>query len=278
MAASASAVFEACPETVAVLWSRAKEKRPLVQCITNFVSMDFAANTLLAAGMSPAMVHAPDEVEEFVGVSSGLLINVGTLSSEWVASMKLAVMKAKAMGTPWVLDPVGVGATEYRTKVCTDLLRLGPTVVRGNASEIAALAGVASSTRGVDSTMASSDAADVAAALAAEFGCVVAVSGATDFVTDGTRTVKVENGVPMLCDITATGCSVTALIAGYVAANPDCPLLATATALSSFGVAAEQGAKSAAGPGSLRVNLLDGLYNMTEAELLRHLKLTEAEK
>eukprot|EP00878_Enallax_costatus_P033299 GHUV01036712.1.p1 GENE.GHUV01036712.1~~GHUV01036712.1.p1 ORF type:complete len:248 (+),score=99.97 GHUV01036712.1:527-1270(+) len=240
--------------------------------------MDFMANVLLAAGMSPAMAHSLDEVEEFVCISSALLINMGTLSSDWVASKKLAAKQAVALGKPWVLDPVGCGATTYRTSACVAMLKLQPAVVRGNASEILALAGAAGNVKGVDSTAASHEALDAAKQLAREYKCVVAVSGATDLVTDGTRVLGVSNGVAMLPKITAAGCSVTALIAGFIAvAKPEEHLQATATALAVFGYAAELGSFKAAGPASLRVGLIDNLYSLAAPTNIqwRDLLLTE---
>eukprot|EP00873_Tetraselmis_striata_P039348 jgi/Tetstr1/459612/TSEL_004975.t1 len=234
-------------------WKNVKAQRPLVQCITNFVSMDLLANTLLAAGASPAMVHCCDEVEEFTAISSGLLINVGTLSSTWVAAMKLAITKANSTKIPWVLDPVGAGATAYRTKACVDILSMRPTVVRGNGSEIMALAGAAGKARGVDSTQSSASALEAGKMVALQYQCIVAISGATDLVTDGHRVIEVNNGVPMLCDITATGCSVTGLIAAFLASNPDDPMLATAAAFGVFGLAAEQGVvREKLAPGGFR--------------------------
>mmetsp|Transcript_9122 Transcript_9122/g.26166 ORF Transcript_9122/g.26166 Transcript_9122/m.26166 type:complete len:279 (-) Transcript_9122:174-1010(-) len=238
LASNSAILAAATPEDTCTLWRNMKRKKPLVQCITNYVSMDLAANLLLAAGASPAMVHSADEVEEFCSISSGLLVNLGTLSSEWIAAMKLAVNKANSTDTPWVLDPVGAGATQYRTKACVDILQMRPTVLRGNASEILAMAGAAGSGKGVDSMVSSDNALEAAKAIARDYGCVVAVSGAIDYVTDGSRVLAVKNGVPMLCDITATGCSVTALIAALVAANTDDPLHATAAALAVFGWAA----------------------------------------
>jgi len=235
-----------------------------VQCITNFVSMDIMANALLASGASPAMVHGYEEVEAFVEIISALLINVGTLTGDWISSMKLAIVKANQLGKPWVLDPVGCGATPYRTQQCLELLQLHPTVVRGNASEILALAGVAAErTKGVDSVHASDDAFEAAKQIAKSYSCIVAVSGAVDIVTDGERVARVSNGVPMLTSITAAGCSVTAIIAAFVAvAPPGEALMATAYALSAFGVAAEEAGKEAKGPGSLRVGLLDQLHTL----------------
>nr|ADI46896.1 THI10f [Volvox carteri f. nagariensis] len=264
--------LEATSESCWQLWQAVRAKRPLVHCITNFVSMDIMANVLLAAGCSPAMAHSLDEVESFIAISSALLVNMGTLSPDWVAAKKLAAKKAVQLGKPWVLDPVGCGATAVRTASCLELLSCGPTVVRGNASEVLALAGAAGSgVRGVDSTAASSDALEAAKALASKHGCIVAVSGAVDYVTDGRRVVAVCNGHELLTLITAAGCSLTALIAAFLAAVPPPDhLLATAHALAVFGLAAEEGLKLTPrpGPGSLRVALMDCLHLMSKEAVL----------
>ncbi|KAK9833621.1 hypothetical protein WJX74_000869 [Apatococcus lobatus] len=244
------------------LWQKVRHQKPLVQCITNFVSMDIMANTLLAAGASPAMAHSAQEVEDFSKLASALLVNVGTLTPDWTDGMQLAAKAAKQNGKPWVLDPVGAGATPFRTKVIMDLVKLQPTMIRGNASEIMAVAGAAVQTRGVDTSAEVSDALQHAQQLARDLGCIVAVSGAVDKVTDGKRTLSVRNGVEMLTYITAAGCSVTALAAAFISAEPEDPLFATAAALSIFGLSAELGALGS-GPGSLRVGMMDKLFNMT---------------
>lgn len=269
------------PATVWSMWCAVRERAPLVQCITNFVSMDLMANTLLAAGASPAMAHALDEVEDFVGVADALLVNISNLSSDWNAAKKLAAKRAVSLGKPWVLDPVGCGATPCRTASCLSLLDLGPSVVRGNASEILALAGAeGSAVRGVDSTAQSHEALGAAKGLAARHGCVVAVSGATDLVTDGHRVLGVANGVPLLTRVTATGCSLTALIAAFLAATPGgSPLEATAAALAVFGLAGEVGLSTAPrpGPGSLRVGLVDALRLMEQQQVLGGAKVVGLE-
>jgi hydroxyethylthiazole kinase len=209
--------------------------------------------------------HSAEEVEDFVAIASALLINIGTVTSNWTVGMKLAAAAATRLGKPWVLDPVGCGATPYRTQVCQEMAGLQPWVIRGNASEILALAGAAAGpTRGVDSNAAATDALDAAAALAISKNCVVAVSGAVDLVTDGKSVIEVDNGVAMLQDITATGCSVTAVIAAFCACMPrERAMEAAAFGLAVFGVAAELAAAGAgaAGPGSLRVALLDTLLH-----------------
>lgn len=252
-------------ETWATL-QRLRERVPLVQSITNYVSMDVTANALLAIGAAPAMVHAAEEVEEFVGIAHALVINIGTLSPPWVEAMRLAADRAVALGKPWVLDPVGAGATRYRTGTARELAERRPTIVRGNASEILAVAGAANATRGVDSAHASSDAVESARALARQLGCVVAVTGAVDYVTDGARTLSVANGHPLMTRVTALGCSATAIVAAFAAVHAD-PLVATAAALAALGVAGEIAARDSTGPGTFRWKLLDALYLLDEGAM-----------
>ncbi|WP_181701922.1 hydroxyethylthiazole kinase [Chthonobacter albigriseus] len=243
---------------------------PLVQNITNYVVMNNTANALLAFGASPAMVHAADEVEDFAAISSAVVINIGTLSSEWVASMRLAALTAGRLGKPWVLDPVGAGATRYRTRAAADLLALKPTVVRGNASEVLAIAGFSpSGPKGVDSVHAAHEAAGPARAFASAHGTVVAVTGATDVVTDGTRTVLIESGHPLMARVTGLGCTATALVGACLAVEGDA-VLATAAALAALGAAGKAAAEVAGGPGSLQVALLDMLYGLDFETLKTH--------
>ncbi|XP_057772304.1 hydroxyethylthiazole kinase [Salvia miltiorrhiza] len=248
---------------------------PLIQCITNFVSMDLVANVLLSAGASPAMIHCVEEIPDFTPKVHALYINVGTLTPAWLPAMKMAAAVANEAKRPWVLDPVAAGASGFRLRACLDLLTLRPSVVRGNGSEILALfkGSVDANSKGVDSTHESMDAVDAARSLARACGCVVAVSGAVDIVTDGERVVGARNGVPMLQKITATGCAVTALIAAFVAVNPSQPFEATAAALSVFGVAGEVGTGSAGGPGSLRVHLIDALHGLDRAVVLQRVNI-----
>jgi hydroxyethylthiazole kinase len=186
-------------ERCTVILGDIRTRRPLVHNITNYVVMNNTANALLALGASPAMVHSIEEVEEFVALSSALVINIGTLSPSWVEAMGKAVRAATARGIPWALDPVGAGATAYRTTTSAALARLGPACVRGNASEIMVLAGAtADKTRGVDTSRGSDDALDAARQLARTTGAVVAVTGAVDHVTDGTQLISLANGHPLM--------------------------------------------------------------------------------
>lgn len=240
-------------------YARLRQATPLVHCITNYVAMDVAANALLAIGASPAMVHANEEVEDFVGIAAALTVNIGTLSPSWVSAMERAADRAVALGKPWVLDPVGAGATPYRTGVARDLAGRKPTVVRGNASEILSLAGEVGGTRGVDSTRSADEASGVARELARGLGCVVAVTGEVDYVTDGVRILSVHHGHEMMTRVTALGCALTGVTGAFLAVEPD-PLLASAYALAIFGLAGEMAASGSIGPGTLRTRLLDALY------------------
>lgn len=251
-----------------------RTQKPLVQNITNFVVMNNTANALLAIGAAPAMAHACEEVEEFVSLIQGLVINIGTLSPDWVKGMHLAVGAANARRIPWVLDPVGAGATAYRTTTAAALARLHPACIRGNASEIMVLAGAtAEKTRGVDSSHGTADALAPARQLAAATGAVVAVTGATDYVTDGTRTIGLANGHPLMGKVTGLGCTATALVGAALAVEPE-RLDAVAAGLSFLALAGEIAAERSPGPGSLQLHLLDALHQLDGATIDRRLKIT----
>ncbi|HEX2090803.1 MAG TPA: hydroxyethylthiazole kinase [Longimicrobiaceae bacterium] len=243
--------------------SAVRRESPLVHSITNYVAMDITANGLLAVGASPAMVHAVEEVEDFTSIAAALVINIGTLSPAWVDAMERAAGRAATLGKPWVLDPVGAGATPYRTRVARELARRRPTVIRGNASEVLALAEEGRAGKGVDSAHASEEARTVALALARELGCVVAVTGATDYVTDGEAVLAVANGHPLMARVTALGCTASALAGAFVAVSRD-PLAATAHALAVLGLCGEIAARESPGPGTLRWRILDALHTLDE--------------
>lgn len=252
-------------------------KRPLVQSITNFVSMDIAANALLAAGATPAMVHAIEEVDEFGALINALVVNIGTLSTDWVTGMHAAARAARARGKPWVLDPVGAGATTFRTRTVVELLEHRPAVIRGNASEILAVAsaiGLEAATsrgRGVDSGNTAVEAEPVAAALAAKLGCVVVATGETDVVSDGSRSERFGNGSVLMTLVTAVGCSLSAVTGAYCGVRP--PFEAACAAVAHFGIAGEMAGEDAALPGLFRVALIDRLASIGEADILARLKL-----
>lgn len=227
------------------------------------------ANGLLAAGASPAMVHSTDELDDAIAVvkaiNGAVSINIGTLDAGWIACFKRAVEACKKNDVPWVLDPVAAGFTPLRTNTATELLEMGGcSVLRGNASEILALAGAIGGGKGVDSTEGSEAAIEGAKALAAKYGCVTCVSGAVDYIIEPSGTVlQCANGVEMLTKITAAGCLVTSLIAAFVTAKPEGYSNAEAAlyAFTFFGLCAEAAAKDSKGPGSLKVNLMDQMYN-----------------
>ncbi len=255
---------------------RLRAAAPLVQNITNYVVMNSTANALLAVGASPAMVHAEEEVEEFVGISRALVVNIGTLSPRWVAAMRLAAARANAVGIPWVLDPVGAGATRYRTEVSAELAAVTPAVIRGNASEVMVLAGsVGAAGKGVDSAHSTDDALAPARRLAERTGALVAMTGVVDYVTDGSRTVSITNGHPMMARVTGLGCTATALVGAFLA-DADDRFAATVAALAVLGVAGEVAAEQSPGPGSLQVHLLDALYRMDRDTLARRSRIAEA--
>jgi hydroxyethylthiazole kinase len=253
--------------------SALRTARPLVHNITNYVVMNSTANALLALGASPAMVHAAEEVEDFAAISQALVINIGTLSPPWVAAMKLAAARMVAERRPWVLDPVGAGATPYRSAVAADLALRRPKVIRGNASEILSLArAAAETTRGVDSTQGSEAAVEAARALARATAAAVAVTGAVDYVTDGERTAACHNGHALMTRVTGMGCAATAVIGACMAVESD-PLTAALHGLAMLGVAGELAAARAAGPGTMQVGVYDALANLDRETIERRVRI-----
>ncbi|MFD1108145.1 hydroxyethylthiazole kinase [Pseudoroseomonas ludipueritiae] len=255
--------------------SRLRAAAPLVHNITNQVVANITANALLAIGASPAMVLAEEEVGEFTPKAAALVVNLGTLTAPQRASMHVATEAAIEAGIPWILDPVAVGATAFRLGTAHSLLERGPSVIRGNASEILALAGEVAGGKGVDSAHRAEAAREAARRLARRSGSVVAVTGATDYVTDGTGMLAIANGHPLLTRITGTGCTATALIGAFLGAGLDGMAAATA-GLAVLGVAAEEAAQRATAPGSFQVALLDSLYTLGDAALARQARVSAA--
>jgi hydroxyethylthiazole kinase len=252
-----------------------RERKPLVHQITNYVVMNETANATLALGALPVMAHAREEVEEMAALAGALVLNIGTLSPPWVDAMLAAGRAANAAGVPVVLDPVGAGATSYRTETARQLLHeLDIAVVRGNAAEIATLAGREAEIRGVESIGASDTSSELAREAARDLGTVVAVTGADDQISDGETTLGVANGDPLLARITGSGCIATAITGSFLAVRPDAPLLAAAESLVALGVAGEDAARDAKGPGSFHAALYDALDGLDPQTLDGRARLT----
>ncbi|KHS84136.1 hydroxyethylthiazole kinase [Pectobacterium carotovorum] len=239
---------------------------PLVHCLTNDVVQSFTANVLLALNASPAMVVDPEEAAQFSAVADALLINVGTLERTRAEAMRAAINSAHQAGTPWVLDPVAVGGLTFRSEFCRELLAWRPTAIRGNASEIMALAGLAAQGRGVDSADDSLAALPAARELARQVGTIVAVTGVVDYVTDGERDIAVTGGDSMMTRVVGTGCALSAVVAGFCALEGD-RLSHVAAACYVMALAGQQAASTSQGTGSFIPNFLDRLYTLRAEDL-----------
>lgn len=249
-----------------------RETTPLVHNITNFVVMNNTANALLAIGASPVMAHAVEEMEDMVAIAGALVINIGTLNPQWVDGMLAAGKAARNKGIPIILDPVGAGATPYRTETCLQIIEeCKPTVIRGNSSEIMALVNASVKTKGVDSTASSEDALATAQEFAKQLNAVIVVSGATDYITDGNRTIAVKNGHPLMPKVTGLGCTASSLCGAFAAANPHL-LEACASAMVCLGIAGEIAAEKSDGPGTLQLHLLDALCNLDATGIEKYTK------
>jgi hydroxyethylthiazole kinase len=254
-----------------------RKARPLVHQITNYVVMNETANATLAIGALPVMAHAPQEVEEMASMAGALVLNIGTLSEHWVDAMLAAGRAANQAGVPVVLDPVGAGATRYRTETARLILdAVDVAVLRGNAAEIAALAGRSAEIRGVESIGTQDAPAELAHGAARTLGLVAAVTGPVDHVSDGESVLTVANGHELLATVTGTGCISTALTGCFLAVRRDAPLDAATGALAALGVAAEDAAHAARGPGSFHVALYDALYGLSPEELDSRARIGEA--
>jgi hydroxyethylthiazole kinase len=243
-----------------------REHKPLVHQITNYVVMNETANATLALGALPVMAHAREEMAEMARLAGALVLNIGTLSPHWVEAMIAAGRVANERGVPVVLDPVGAGATTYRTETARRILdEVDVTVLRGNAGEVATLVGVEAEVRGVESIAAADDAAAIAQAAASTLGVVASVTGPVDHVSDGDRMAEIANGDPLLASVTGTGCMSSAITGCFLAVTE--PFDAAVVALVAFGVAGEDAAREAKGPGSFHVGLYDALAALDPATL-----------
>ncbi|SNS37675.1 hydroxyethylthiazole kinase [Rhodococcoides kyotonense] len=256
-------------DSVADTLAALRDTTPLVQSLTNIVSANFVTNVLLAAGASNAHIDNAHEAAGFAAIAGGVLINLGTPDDGTAEAFTLAADGAVAAGTPWVLDPVGVGGLPWRTGLAADLLKKSPTAIRGNGSEIIALAGLGNSTRGVDSASDSGDAVPAAVSLLDQAEAVSA-SGPVDYIvgrsTDGPIGVTVSGGSPLLTKVTATGCSLGGLVAAYLAVAST-PLLGLTAAHAHVAVASELAEHNSSGPGSFAVAYLDALASVTPDDL-----------
>lgn len=239
-----------------------RDNSPLVHNITNYVVMNNTANALLAVGASPVMAHAKEEVEDITSISSALVVNMGTLSPKWVEAMEMAMQKANDLGKPIVFDPVGVGASKYRTETALKLItNYSPSVVRGNASEIMALAQVSNSTKGVDSTVGSENAVAAAQELSKKLNNTIVISGATDYIVTGTVVDKVTSGSPIMAKVTGMGCTATSVIGSCIAVDADYHN-ASISAMEIMGQAGIIAEGKSAGPGSFQMNFIDALHQI----------------
>lgn len=253
-------------EQIARAFEKVKAQSPLVHSITNYVVMNNTANALLALGASPIMAHAKSEMDDMVGIVGALVVNIGTLDEYWVDSMISASQKAKSLGKPVILDPVGAGATPFRNQTLTQLIQNKPDIIRGNASEIMALASVNIKSKGVDSTNSSDEALDAGIRLSNETGAVVCISGEVDYIIKGDKFGKIKNGNPLMAKVTGMGCTASALVGAFAAVEKDL-FVATMAAMAVMGVAGDLAAEKAEGPGTLQLHFYDALYQLSPSKL-----------
>ncbi|WOF17101.1 hydroxyethylthiazole kinase [Methanoplanus sp. FWC-SCC4] len=262
-------------KTASELLTKVRTEKPLVHHITNYVTVNDCANITLCTGASPVMAHAVEEVSEMVSYAGALVLNIGTLSPGQIKSMLVAGRRANELEIPVILDPVGAGATKLRTESTLYLLsELDISVLKGNAGEIGVLAGSKGKVRGVDSESIDGDAADIAVECAENFETIVVMSGATDIVTDGNRTLTVENGHEMMGKLSGTGCMAASVLGSFAGVSEDY-MLSSASALAAFGLAGEKAGMCANGPYSFRTALFDQLYSLKPVELKVDAKVKE---
>lgn len=255
-------------DAAAEMLTELRERVPLVHSVTNNVVTGFTANVLLAIGATPAMLDITGEAQIFAQIADGVLINLGTPAIELRDAMREAVAGATEAGTPWVLDPVAIGALPIRTALAAELVAQRPTAVRGNASEVLALAGQGEGGRGTDTSDSPDAARPAALSIAARFGSVVAVSGPEDLITDGRTVVRVANGTEMLTRVTGGGCALGAVMAGFLSVRgTHSELSAVVAAHVVYEIAAEQALAKAQGPGTFAAHFIDALASVTSADV-----------
>ncbi|MCX6699367.1 MAG: hydroxyethylthiazole kinase [Methanomicrobiales archaeon] len=252
-----------------------RQNKPLIHHITNYVTVNDCANITLCIGASPVMSHALEEVEEMVGHAGALVLNIGTLDPYQATSMLLAGQAANNLDIPVIVDPVGAGATSYRTDFMQRLIEeLEISVMKGNAGEIGVLAGADAHVRGVDSGDVNGDLHRITQNFAHDSGITIVMSGATDIVSNGRQIITIKNGHPMMGRISGTGCMATSVIASFVAVSRN-TAEASAAALAAFGIAGERAAAVTSGPGAFKSALFDQLSHLTPAELATDAKIRE---
>lgn len=243
------------------LITKIRQEQPLIHCIANIVVANFQANGLLALGASPVMADAIEESAQIAAISGATVLNIGTLKQETVDTIILAGKSAQQHGVPIVLDPVGAGATDFRKRSVKHILdEVNVTLIRCNAGELAAIAGVAWTAKGVDAGEGDADIEEIAKKIALQYNCLVAVSGPTDLVTDGEKVASIAGGHPFMTRITGAGCLLSAVTGAFLSVAPNAQFEAVTTALTFYKKVGENAAKNAKGPGDFAVQFLNQLY------------------
>ena len=258
-----------------VALEKVRREKPLVHHLTNWVTIYDCANIVKVFGASPVMAHAKEEAAEMAGIASALVLNIGTLTVELVQSMLLAAKAANRKGIPVVLDVCGAGATKLRDDMCFKILdEAFVTIIKGNASEIARIAGESVQTKGVDAASVEKNLQDIAQGLARKRSCTVVITGEEDIVADAERTVHVRNGHAMMANIVGTGCMAASVIGTFAAVEKD-PVAASVAGLVCYEIAAELAAKTAKGPGTFKELMFDAVFNL-DAETVKRMQKIEA--
>ncbi len=248
--------------------TQVRQKQPMVHHLTNWVTIFDCAQVVKSFGASPVMAHAPEEVADMTSLASALVLNIGTLTTDFIASMKSAACAANRKGIPIVLDVCGAGATPFRDKMCQELLdETHINIIKGNASEIARIAGLDVRTRGVDTGEVGADLSEIAFSLAKKRDCTVVITGKEDIIADAKTTYRVQNGHELMAHVVGTGCMAASVIGTFVGASPNDLSAAAAAGLCCYGVAAELAAKKSNGPSSFKEQLLDCIYLLKEEDV-----------
>ncbi|MFA5106192.1 MAG: hydroxyethylthiazole kinase [Candidatus Micrarchaeia archaeon] len=252
---------------------KVRKQKPLVHHITNWVTIYDSANVVRAFGALPVMAHATEEAADMAGISSALVLNIGTLTRDVIDSMLLAGEKANEKGIPIVLDAVGAGATKFRNEQVSRLIGgLEISVIKGNAGELASIAGIKSEVRGVESISAGAPPEKICSKIAGELGCTAVITGKTDVSASKKGVYFIDNGHQMMGAVVGTGCMAASAIGAFCAVEKDCAL-ASAHALSCFGIAGELAAKESKGPGTFKANFYDEIYNLDRAKVEKYAKV-----